>query len=181
MKKFDDIDLLARFRDGDPSAFEDLVREYQDRIFNLCRYMLGNARDAEDAAQDVFFKAFQRLDDFKPEASLFTWLYRIGVNTCLDYKRKSFLRAFYQVEQGIPSPPDESTPDKIYQSKETAIAIHRALAGLPAKLRATIVLREIEHLSYEEIAVILRISTGTVKSRISRAREMLKSILKKEV
>jgi RNA polymerase sigma-70 factor, ECF subfamily len=181
MKKIDDIDLLLRFKDGDLSAFEDFVIEYQDKIFSLCRYMLGNARDAEDAAQDVFIKAYQRLNDFKPEASLYTWLYRIGVNTCLDYKRKSFLRILNHSEPKMNALPGKSTPEEDYQSKETAIAINRALAGLPEKLRITIVLREIEHLSYEEIAVILNTSIGTVKSRISRARELLKEALKNEI
>jgi RNA polymerase sigma-70 factor, ECF subfamily len=180
MKKCDDIDLLLRFKDGDLSAFEDLVIEYQDRIFSLCRYMLGNARDAEDAAQDVFIKAYQRLNDFRPEASLYTWLYRIGVNTCLDYKRKSFLRILNHSESKMNSLPSESTPEKQYQSKETSMAINRALSGLPEKLRTTIVLREIELLSYEEIAEILDTSIGTVKSRISRARELLKAALKTE-
>lgn len=181
MKKFDDIDLLLRFKDGDLSAFEDLVTEYQDEIYNLCRYMLGNARDADDAAQDVFIKAYQRLNDFRPEASLYTWLYRIGVNTCLDYKRKSFLRILNHSESKINSLPGESTPEEDYQSKETAIAINHALAGLPEILRTTIVLREIEHLAYEEIAEILDTSIGTVKSRISRARELLKEALKNEI
>jgi RNA polymerase sigma-70 factor (ECF subfamily) len=181
MNKFDDIDLLLRFKDGDLSAFEDLVIEYQDKIFSLCRYMLGNPRDAEDAAQDVFIKAYQRLTDFRPEASLYTWLYRIGVNTCLDYKRKSFLRILNHSESKMTSLPGKSTPEEDYQSKETAISINRALTGLPEKLRTTIVLREIEHLSYGEIAEILDTSIGTVKSRISRARELLKAVLKKEI
>jgi len=181
MKKFDNIDLLLRFKDGDLSAFEDLIIEYQNKIFSLCRYMLGNARDAEDAAQDVFIKAYQKLNDFKPEASLYTWLYRIGVNTCLDYKRKSFLRLRNHSESKMNSLPGDSTPEKEYQSKETSMAITRALAGLPEKLRTTIVLREIELLSYEEIADVLNISVGTVKSRISRARELLKALLKTEI
>jgi RNA polymerase sigma-70 factor (ECF subfamily) len=181
MKKFDDIDLLLRFKDGDLPAFEEFVIEYQDRIFNLCRYMLGNARDAEDAAQDVFIKAYQRLNDFRPEASLYTWLYRIGVNTCLDYKKKSFLRILNHSESKMNSLPGKSTPEEDYQSKETAMAINRALAGLPEKLRTTIVLREIELLSYEDIAEILNTSIGTVKSRISRARELLSASLKSEM
>jgi RNA polymerase sigma-70 factor, ECF subfamily len=181
MKKFDDIDLLRRFKNGDLYAFEDLVIEFQDKIFSLCRYMLGNARDAEDAAQDVFIKAYQKLNDFRPNASLYTWLYRIGVNTCLDYKRRYFFRLLDHSESKMNSLPGESTPEKQYQLKETSMAINRALAGLPEKLRITIVLREIELLSYEEIAEVLNTSVGTVKSRISRARELLKAALKSEI
>jgi RNA polymerase sigma-70 factor, ECF subfamily len=181
MKKFDDMDLLLRFKHGDLSAFEDFVIEYEDRIFSLCRYMLGNHRDAEEAAQDVFLKAYQKLNDFRPEASLYTWIYRIGVNTCLDHKRKSFLRILKHSESRMNSSPGESTPENHYQSKETAMAINRALSGLPEKIRTTIVLREIELLSYEEIAETLNESIGTVKSRISRARELLRAALKTEI
>ena len=81
--------LIRQFKDGDQSTFEWIVKKYQDRIYNLCRYLLVNPQDAEDAAQEVFLKAYRKLKDFRPESSLYTWLYRIGVNTCLDHKRKS--------------------------------------------------------------------------------------------
>ncbi len=87
----DDGDLITRFKGGDLSAFEDLVRKYQDRVYNLCRYMIQDTQDAQDAAQDVFLKAYGSLKAFKPDASLYTWLYRIAVNTCLDYKKKRAL------------------------------------------------------------------------------------------
>jgi len=135
--------------------------------------MLGNAQDAEDAAQDVFIKAYRKLGNFKPEAALYTWLYRIGVNTCIDYKRK-----YRDSSQNTPSHADGLSPENLYQSKETIRTITHALSALPEKLRAVIVLREVEALSYEEIAKILNISLGTVKSRISRARELLLCNLK---
>jgi len=183
----DDLRLIMRFKAGDLSAFEELVVKYQDRIYNLCRYKLGNARDADDAAQDIFIKAFRNLKDFKPEKTFYTWLYRIGINTCLDYRRKSFSASSFlqSLSWGITSPSDQSlsdtTPEKLYELKETRKSVEFALAKLPEKLRAVIILREIEQLTYEEIAEIMNSSIGTVKSRISRARATLREILIKKV
>ncbi len=84
----DEPALIRHFQDGDLSIFEIIIKKYQDRIYNLCRYLLRNPQDAEDAAQEVFLKGYRKLKHFKPESSLYTWLYRIGVNTCLDHKRK---------------------------------------------------------------------------------------------
>lgn len=187
MKISDDLRLIMRFKGGDPSAFEELVVKYQDRIYNLCRYTLGNARDADDAAQDIFIKAYRSLKDFKPEKPFYTWLSRIGINTCLDYRRKSFSASSFlqSLSKGMTPPSDQSlfdtTPEKLYELKETRKSVELALAKLPDKLRTVIVLREIEQLTYEEIAEIINSSIGTVKSRISRAREALREILKKIV
>jgi RNA polymerase sigma-70 factor, ECF subfamily len=157
--------------------FNELVRKYQDRIYNLCRYMVGNRQDAQDAAQDVFLKAYKGLKDFRPEASLYTWLYRIAVNTCLDYKRKTSVATLRSESLSELEPSGEPSPERTYESKEVSEAIQSALQKLPKKLRPAIVLREIDGLSYEEIAEILHTSVGTVKSRISRAREELRGIL----
>ena len=95
-----DDNAIERFKRGDPSLFADLVLKYQDRIYNLCRYMLENSHDAEDAAQDTFLKAYQGLGSYSPAASFYTWLYRIAVNTCLDHKRKfSFRSLFFSDER----------------------------------------------------------------------------------
>jgi RNA polymerase sigma-70 factor, ECF subfamily len=177
----DDGDLITRFNRGDPSGFEELVRKYQDRIYNLCRYMIQDAHDAQDAAQDVFLKAYQNLKAFKPDASLYTWLYRIAVNTCLDYKKKSRPEqaADDSVIDDLAS--TEASPEQRYRSKEIGQAIQAAFQKLPKDLRVVIVLKEIEELSYEEIAEVLHTSIGTVKSRISRAREELRRLLQKKV
>ncbi len=175
----DDHELIARFKSGDASAFEEILRAYQDRIYNLCRHMLGNADDAQDAAQDVFLKAFQALPQFQPDAALYTWLYRIATNTCIDRKRKPvFASLFNSSEEGEKLIHDRASvapsPEKLYQAKQINQALQKGLAGLSPKLRAIIVLKEIEELSYEEIAETLDISLGTVKSRIARAREELR-------
>jgi RNA polymerase sigma-70 factor, ECF subfamily len=177
----DDGELITRFKGGDLSGFEELVRKYQDKVYNLCRYMIQDPHDAQDAAQDVFLKAYQNLKAFKPDASLYTWLYRIAVNTCLDYKKKS--RPEQAEDESVIDDlaSTELSPEQRYQSKEIGQAIQLALQKLPEALRAAIVLKEIEELSYEEIAAVLDTSLGTVKSRISRAREELRRLLQKKV
>ena len=177
----DDVDSIKRFKRGEPSAFEEIVRRHQDRIYNLCRYMLQDSRDAQDAAQDAFVKAYTSLKGFKPDASLYTWLYRIAVNTCLDYKRKS--RPEQAEDESVIDDlaSTEPSPEQRYQSKEIGQSIQLALQKLPESLRTAIVLKEIEELSYEEIAAVLDTSLGTVKSRISRAREDLRRLLQKKV
>jgi len=180
----DDLPLLDRFKGGDQTAFEELVLKYQDRIYNLCRHMLGNAHDAQDAAQDTFIKAYQNLKKFRPGSSLYTWIYRIAVNTCLDHKKRPFFTSLFRnsgegeefiVEQVSEAP----SPERLYESKQTGAIIQRSLKRLSPKLRTIIILKEIEGLSYEEIAEVLEISVGTVKSRISRAREELRELIKK--
>jgi RNA polymerase sigma-70 factor (ECF subfamily) len=180
----EDKSSIKKNTNGDPTAFEDIVLAYQDKIYNLCRYMLGNAHDAEDAAQDAFLKAYQALPKFRPEASLYTWLYRIATNTCIDYKRKPVFESLFGAsEEGErlihDRASDAPSPERLYQSKQINQALQEGLAKLSPKLRAVIVLLEIEGLSYEEIAETLDISLGTVKSRVARAREDLKKSMKK--
>jgi len=179
----EDLSIIGRFKNGDEAAFEELIINYQDRIYNLCLYMLGNRHDAEDAAQDTFLKAYRSLNDFKPKASLYTWLYRIAVNTCIDHKRKPFFESIFRrsdtgTEMVIDYPSVLPSPEKVYESKQIQYALQKALIKLSPKLRAVIVLKEMEGLSYEEIADTLDVSIGTVKSRISRAREELRTLLK---
>jgi RNA polymerase sigma-70 factor, ECF subfamily len=176
-----DTHLIEQFNRDPKPAFKGIVEKYQDRIFNLCVYMLQDREDARDAAQDVFLKAFRSLGSFKQDASLYTWLYRIGVNTCLDYKKKSRPESLEDESFVEDLPSSAPSPEQHYQSKEIGQAIQRALQKLPVDLRATIILKEIEELSYEEIAETLRISIGTVKSRISRARDELRRLLQKKV
>lgn len=179
----DEVKAIERFKSGDNSAFSELVRKYQDRIYSLCRYMLDNPQDADDAAQDTFIKAFQGLASYSPTASFYTWLYRIAVNTCLDHKRKLSLRRLFF------SAPDNASPDTFpsqlpnpeaaLETKQSMQSLQIALNRLSMKLRTVIVLKEVEGLSYEEVAEVLDVSVGTVKSRISRARDELKKIIEK--
>jgi RNA polymerase sigma-70 factor, ECF subfamily len=177
----DDIDLIRRLKGGDQRAFEELLRKYQDRIYNLCRYMLQDPGDAQDAAQEVFLKAYGSLKAYASDSALYTWLYRITVNTCHDYNKKTRPKPFEDESAVDDFASAQPSPERLYQSKETGRAIEAALQKLPKKLRAAIVLKEIEELSYEEIAEALSASVGTVKSRISRAREELRRLLQKKV
>ena len=183
MQTPDDLTLIKRYQDGDASAFGEIVLKYQDRIYNLCRHMLGNATDAEDAAQDAFLKAYQALPRFQPDATLYTWLYRIATNTCIDYKRKPFFESLF-ADSGEGDrlvhdrASDDPSPERLYQSKQIDRALQACLGKLSAKLRSIIILKEVEGLSYEEIAKTLDISMGTVKSRIARARDELQNCMK---
>jgi RNA polymerase sigma-70 factor (ECF subfamily) len=180
-----DLERVRRFVAGDAAAFEEIVGAYQGRIVTLCRYLLGNAADADDAAQDVFVKAFKNVHKFRPEAALYTWLYRIAVNTCIDRRRKPFFLSLFTssdaAEGREAAYPDlrseDPSPAQLVEAQQISREIQRALARLSPKLRAAIVLKEIEGLRYEEIAAVLEISLGTVKSRISRAREELQQAL----
>ena len=183
MQNSNNLDLINRFRKGDASAFGEIVRKYQDKIYNLCRHMLGNAEDAEDAAQNVFLKAYQALPKFQPDASLYTWLYRIATNTCIDFKKKPVFESLFgdsgEGEKLIhDQASDAPSPEKLYQSRQIGRALEGCLGILSPKLRAIIILKEIEELPYEEIAKTLEISMGTVKSRIARAREELQKCMK---
>lgn len=172
--------LIQQVKDEDPSTFEWIVLKYQDKIYNLCRYLLGNPQDAEDAAQEVFIKAYRKLKDFRPESSLYTWLYRIGVNTCLDHKRKFRPEPLKDQSSAEYLSSAEPSPERRYQSKEIGRAIQSAFEQLSKNSRAVIVLKEMEGLSYEEIAEVMDTSVGTVKSRISRTREELRRLLRGE-
>ena len=179
----EDQHIIKHCLDGDTSYFEVLVNRYQDRIYTLCRYMLENQDDAEDAAQDTFIKAFQGIRGFTPTASFYTWLYRIAVNTCLDHKRKFSFRSLFfssDKETHIDSfPSQDPSPESAYDTKQSMQALLSILKHLSEKYRVVIILNELEGLSYEEIAEILDVSIGTVKSRIFRAREELNKNMKK--
>lgn len=178
----DDFQLIEEARRGSHDSSEVLLGRYQDRIFTLCRYMLENPDDAQDAAQDTFVKAFQGLKNFSPTSSFYTWLYRIAVNTCLDYKRKFSLHSLLfsaGAEDLLDTFPSHApSPETAFATKQSMRALQLALNRLSKKLRVVIVLKELEGLSYEEIAEVLDVSVGTVKSRLSRAREELCKMVK---
>jgi len=181
MKTYDDTYLIELFKQDSEKAFRRILDKYQDRIFNLCVYMLRSREDAQEAAQDAFIKAYRGLKDFTPRASLYTWLYRISINTCIDYTRK-YRVSFVDDEDAIveiASP--EPSPEALSQSREVTAIVQKALESLTPDFRAIIVLREMEELSYDEIAEVLQVSIGTVKSRISRAREELRQHLRNKL
>ncbi|AEE96372.1 RNA polymerase sigma factor [Mahella australiensis] len=163
---------------GDRMAdFDALFDEYNDKVYGLAYRLMGDRDDAMDISQEVFVKIFRNLKAFKGESTLATWIYRIVYNTCMDELRR---RKIKQVS--IADKPDlvddNISVEEIYEADERKKAVHNALYKLDDDQRAVIVMRDIQGLSYEEIADVLQCPLGTVKSRLSRARFNLKEILK---
>lgn len=177
--------LVAELKAGSEDAYAYLLAVYQNPVFNLISHIVDRTRDAPDVLQEVFVKVFRGMPHFHGESSLRTWIYRIAVHEASNYRR-SWLRrrlreAFSLDDGGIiseagwvdPSAQPE-TPYQVLEQAERHEFVERALASLAQPYRMAVVLREIEGLSYEEIAQILGISEGTVKSRLMRGRELLK-------
>lgn len=183
-----DSDLVESFKEGNNVAFERLVAKYQDRIFNTCYRFLGNMQEAEDVAQDVFIKVFKGLKRFRSESSFYTWIYRIAVNTCknrvksLDYRRlkkkKELTEENYTADSKAAAVVGSNNdPAEFFEKKERMKQIQNAIKKLPSDQRAVVVLRDIEGFSYDEISEITGHKLGTVKSKLSRARNELRNRL----
>lgn len=158
---------------GDEKAFEQLVGETQNKIYAVCLNMLKNTHDAQDAAQETFIKAYRSLTSFKGESKVETWLTKIAVNTCLDILRKR--REMYDLDEAADAA-DVNTPESKAEKNETRQMVRSAINTLPPEMRSIVVLKDIEGYSYEEIADMLNLNIGTVRSRLSRAREKLRKI-----
>ncbi len=171
--------LITMFIQGDERAFRFLVERYQERIRNLIFSILRNEELVDDLAQEVFVKAFQALPTFRFESSFYTWLYRIAVNKCRDELRRKKLRSFFSfqsLDNGVRSDLEHrlSSPPPTHEAKDL---VTLGLQSLSEHHRTVIVLKDVEGFSYEEIADILQVEVGTVKSRLSRARNALRDIL----
>jgi len=183
--------LISQCRRGDLSAYDRLMQRYEKKVYALCFRMAGNRDDAADLAQEAFLKAFRALPSFNGQAQFSTWLYRIVTNTCLDEQRKQArspqlfsLDKPLDTEGGqlaLTLPAEAPDPLATALSQETEAEIRTLLNMLPAPQRMVLVLRDMEGYSYEEIARILNLNSGTVKSRLNRARAGLRDLyLKKE-
>lgn len=179
-----DEKLVLRAQAGDQRAFELLVRKYQYKIVQLVSRLVGDA-DAPDVAQETFIKAYRALGGFRGQSAFYTWLYRIGINTA-----KNFMVARGRRPQGqdidvgdaeqyghTEHLSDVDTPESMLLSEEIKTKVAEAIAKLPPDLRQAITLRELEGLSYEEIAEIMNCPIGTVRSRIFRAREAIDAVV----
>jgi RNA polymerase sigma-70 factor (ECF subfamily) len=171
----DDFSLIKRFIEGDESTFNNLVQRHKEKVRNIIYLTIGNHDLVDDIAQEVFLTVYKNLNNFRFESQFTTWLYRITVNKCKDHLRKMKIRNIFspikdsEEELGYNPSPDDSDIKEIVQN---------AIAKLPEKLRIPLLLKDIEGLSYQEIAESVQCEIGTVKSRIFRAREGLRDILK---
>ncbi|HXY40880.1 MAG TPA: sigma-70 family RNA polymerase sigma factor [Vicinamibacteria bacterium] len=179
-----DRELVARCRGGDTAAFASLVSLHEHMVFNLAARLLGDGEEARDVAQEVFLQVYRRLGRFEGRSSLKTWIYRIVVNQCHN-RRRFWHRHGRDREDPLderllpPKPPGSRLPGPYEQAcaHERARTVQRALLALSFPQRSVLVLREVEGLSCEEVAAALGIPDGTVKSRLSRAREALRQRL----
>lgn len=171
--------LIAASRRGDPEAYGGLVRRYQERLHHALYRFLQNADDAADVVQEAFLSAYLALVDFKGGARFYTWLYRIAMNHAIDLRRRqAAARRGGSREVEVGSPPDPGlSPDRVAMQRDTANLLHRALGRLSQEHRLVLVLKDIEGMSYEEMAQVLDVPIGTVRSRLHRARLELKVVL----
>jgi RNA polymerase sigma-70 factor (ECF subfamily) len=181
-----DEQLIERIRQGDATAFQALVEKYQKKLYAVAYGLLGNREDALDGVQEAFVKAYRSLDRFKGESSFYTWLYRITVNAAIDIGRKQGRRDEVEFLEEV-EPEEEKgdypvasagkNPSEQLMRKELGDLIEDAIQQLPEEQRTAVVFREIEGLSYKEIAKLMRCSEGTVMSRIHYGRKKLQEIL----
>ncbi|MEX2088872.1 MAG: sigma-70 family RNA polymerase sigma factor [Bacteroidota bacterium] len=172
--------LITLFQQGERGAFRILVERYHARIKNLIYSIFHEPDIIDDLAQEVFIKAYEALPQFRFQSSFYTWLYRIAVNKSRDELRRRKVRRLFSLQSMMESRDQELTSKMVVhpEEKEVQELIARGLQSLPEKFRLPIVLKDIEGRSYEEIAEIMDCEIGTVKSRLSRARAMLRDVLK---
>lgn len=174
-------ELIARLQKRDEAAFEELIRQYEKKVYTLCFRMCGNSEDAEEAAQDAFLALWRGIDRFRQESSLSTWIYRLATNACIDTlrrrKKQSGSVSLDDEELFVDAVDTSPQPQETVEHREAQKLLQEALSALPEEYRKVLILREIEGLSYTEIAESASIELGTVKSRISRGRSLLRNFL----
>ncbi len=188
--KSNEILLVEKSRKGDVDAFEELIRDYKKSAYNIALKVLQNVEDAEDASQEALIKVFKNIKNFNMQSTFKVWLYRIVVNTCIDFKRKKNVNAFSideDIDLGGNSglrreiADDSGNPDVLLEKNFNNKVVVEAVNKLDDIYRTIVILRDIQGFSYGEIAEILSCNLGTVKSRLNRARKNLKEILENEL
>ena len=180
-----DLELAERHRYGDPRAFEEVYQRFAQKVFNLALRMAGSKDEAEDLTQEIFLRIYRKLGSFQGRSKLETWIYRVTLNCC----RSKLGRRRYPMQplaeendgQGTELVDESRTPEEKTLAADAATQVGRALRGVKPRFREAVVLRDLQGLSYEEIAEILNIRIGTVRSRIARGRERLKVLLEKSI
>ena len=177
--------IVRKVLQGDVNAFEKLVTEYERAVYAIAQRMTGNAEDAADMTQETFIKAYNSLSSFRGDSKFSVWLYRIANNVCLDFLRSRSRKPTVSLsaedddgeETQLDIADESQSPELLLESALTRDAVRRGLDSLPPDYKQILLLREIQGLSYEEIAAALGIESGTVKSRIFRARKKLCTFL----
>lgn len=169
----DDRPLAERARSGDPRAFAELVRRYQDRVFRFILRMIDVREEAMDLTQDTFLKAYEALPGWRPEAQFRTWLFRIARNAALDSLRRRQRVVFTPMDDDMQIADHAPTAEEGLDARRRHAHLEVALRALPPDHREVMLLREVEGLSYAEMAAVLNLNEGTVKSRLARARAAL--------
>lgn len=170
MRHLSDAQLITRYLNGDKQAFGELVGRYQDFVYNLALRLVGSPSDAEDLVQEIFIHLMRKVGSFRGEAKFSTWLYRLAANQCRDWLRR---RRPDAVSLEDNDPPGAEHPFAEVEALELKDQLARALSLLSIDYRLVVILRDVQGLSYEEVAESLDISLGTVKSRLSRGRALL--------
>jgi RNA polymerase sigma-70 factor (ECF subfamily) len=173
----DDRTLVRATLDGNREAFDELVRRHQRQVYQLCYRFSGNHEDASDLAQDVFVRAYKGLRSFKGQAAFSTWLYRIGVNVCLNRAAARGTARAVALERVEPADSHLERADAALMREERAVEVRAAIARLPRKQRAVLILRAYHELPHDEIADILGSSNGAVKANFFHALANLKKLL----
>ena len=171
--------LISRARGGDREAFGELVEQYRDNVYRLAYRMCGNAYDADEAAQEAFVAAWRALPNFRGDAKFSTWLYRLTTNAAIDVMRREKRHQTVGDGEMIEVADDADSPQETVERTEQQEAVQKALATLSEEYREVLLLRYMEELDYAEIAEVLQLPSGTVKSRINRAKAALKAALLK--
>ena len=169
---------------GKVASFEVLVRKYQDRLFNALVHVTGDKHEAEEVVQDAMFKAYSKLSTFKGNSQFYTWLYRIAFNLAISKKRKKKPKVSLDEMQsavGLDPEGDAAPPTQTIELEERAGQVQSALSKLGEEFRTVLVLREMEDCDYETISSMLEIPVGTVRSRLHRARSMMRELLKESI
>ena len=181
-----DKEIIERVKNGDKKAYDLLVLKYQQRVINLISRFVKNYADALDISQETFIKAYKALPNFRGESAFYTWLYRIAVNTAknhLTVQSRKITKSDYDVAEieqieGNMTLTEQTTPENLLIKDELQETVLNTIENLPEDLKSAIMLREIEGLSYEEIAAVMECPVGTVRSRIFRARETIDNKIK---
>ena len=182
-----DTELVRKAAAGDSDAFEQLVLSYEKPIYNLCLRMCGNADDAMDLTQETFLKAWRSLGSFRADAAFSTWLYRLCSNLCIDHLRREQKRKVLPLqvedsdgdERPLDVPDPAAGPEERLSAQEDRQQVAAALQSLEPEYREALTLRVLHDLSYADIAAVLQVREGTVKSRIARAREKMREAMQK--